>query len=286
MLDPGLPSPLPAPLPLSSSLSSSSSPLPAPLPLSSSLSSSSSPLPAPLPLSSSYSSSPPRCPELDLSLPLSHCDQHTQRKVHFKEPAVVKVTKETHLLGNSHSDSRRAKSQRRKGRADEQQAEAQVELSNEKPGFVRPLEEAELNTSLAFRAEIRALQGAEFNSRKAVQETLQKSTRTKNTINAKVIQGVNVSHSHLLYTSLVSLAVEEDQLIGQAARDRLRLPPPSIHHDDKGPSLSQFFTSDLLREEPLLVGVEPTCPLPQPYPGHAHSAFDLYRRHTRWMPTP
>ncbi|CAL8238289.1 unnamed protein product [Lota lota] len=265
-----------------------SSPLPAPLPLSDS--SSSSPLPAPLPLSSS--SSPPLCPELDLSLPLSHCDQHTNRKVHFQEPVFVKVTKETtepsNLLSNSHSDCRITKSQGTLliGRAYKQEAGAPVELSNEKPGCVTSLEGAELNTSLAFRAELLALQGAEFNSKKAVQETLQKSTRTKNTINNKVTQGVNVSRSQLLYTSLVSLAVEEDQLICEAALDRLLLALPCSHHDDEGPSLSQFFTSDLLREKPLLLGAEPTCALPQLSPGHAHSAFDLYRRHTRWLPTP
>lgn len=244
----------------------------------------SSPLLAPLPLSSS---SPPRCPELDLSLPVSPCDQHTHRKVHFKEPVVVKETSEASEI---HSDWRITKSQRRKdhchGRADEQEAAAPFELSNEKPGCVTSLEGVELNTSLAFRAELRALQGAEFNSQKAVQETLHKSTRTKNTINTKVIQGVNVSHSQLLYTSLVSLAVEEDQLISQAARDRLLLAPPSGHHDNKGPSVSQFFTSDLLREKPLLLGAEPTGTLPQSSPDHAHSAFDLYRRHTRWLPTP
>ncbi|XP_059927448.1 protein phosphatase 1 regulatory subunit 35-like isoform X2 [Gadus macrocephalus] len=291
-------SPLPPPRPLSSSFphpplplssSSSSSPLPPPLPLSSS--SSSSPLPPPLPLSSSSSSSPPLCPELDLSLPLSHWDPRTKRKVP-QEPVLITVTKETtepsNLLRNSHSHRKKTKSLsssvHRHGRADKQEAGTPPSLSNEKPGCVNSLEGAEINTSLAFRAELLALQAAEFNSQKAVQETLQKSTRTKNTINSKVTQGVNVSRSQPLYTSLVSLAVEEDQLVNEAARDRIRLALPCSHHDDEGPTLSQFFTSDLLREKPLLLGAEPPCALPQLSPDSAHSDFDLYRRHTRWLP--
>ncbi|XP_030196936.1 protein phosphatase 1 regulatory subunit 35 isoform X3 [Gadus morhua] len=170
------------------------------------------------------------------------------------------------------------------GRADKLEAGTPPSLSNEKPGCVNSLEGAEINTSLAFRAELLALQAAEFNSQKAVQETLQKSTRTKNTINSKVTQGVNVSRSQPLYTSLVSLAVEEDQLVDEAARDRIRLALPCSHHDDEGPTLSQFFTSDLLREKPLLLGAEPPCALPQLSPDSAHSDFDLYRRQTRWLP--
>ncbi|XP_030196928.1 arp2/3 complex-activating protein rickA isoform X2 [Gadus morhua] len=193
-------SPLPPPRPLSSSFphpplplssSSSTSPLPPPLPLSSS--SSSSPLPPPLPLSSS--SSPPLCPELDLSLPLSHWDPRTNRKVP-QEPVLITVTKETtepsNLLRNSHSHRKKTKSLsstvHRHGRADKLEAGTPPSLSNEKPGCVNSLEGAEINTSLAFRAELLALQAAEFNSQKAVQETLQKSTRTKNTINSKVTQ--------------------------------------------------------------------------------------------------
>ncbi|CAL8301450.1 unnamed protein product [Merluccius merluccius] len=149
-------------------------------------------------------------------------DYLTNMLVHFKEPVDVKVTKETTESINlpSHSHRGTTKSQRRKGpqssvkpssgprklegsslksqlerRADEQVAGAPVELSNEKPGCVTSLEGAELNTSLAFRVELRALQ--------------------------------------LLYTSLVSLAVEEDQVMVQAARDRLLLAPASCHHDNK-----------------------------------------------------
>ncbi|KAM4611563.1 protein phosphatase 1 regulatory subunit 35 [Polymixia lowei] len=289
-------------------------PPPSPLP---------APLPAPLPLSSS-SSCPPCCPELDLSLPLSpgpksnpthpdlkpHLHREFQqsnpthskprlhprkkhRQVHFEEPVVVTVTAEPSKLPSNDlllQESIRRRGHRH-GSAHGQKAGPPVAVTNKDPGCVDValLEGAELNSSLALKAELESLQGVEFNSQKAIEETLRRSVRTTNLINTKATEGVNVSLSQLLYSSLVSVTVEEDQLISQALRDRLLLAPPPHSHDNKpaeSPSRFHFLTSNLLREEPLLLEEEPNKPHPGPAPCPTHSTFDLYRRHTRWQATP
>lgn len=100
---------------------------------------------------------------------------------------------------------------------------------------------------------------------------------------------VNVSRSQVLFTSLVSVDVQEDQLITQLLQDKLLLAPPSQcrgRRNIKGPSSLFFITSDLLRQKPLSPEEVPfsrklstsACP--------AHATFDLYRRQQSWETTP
>lgn len=100
---------------------------------------------------------------------------------------------------------------------------------------------------------------------------------------------VNVSRSQLLFTSLVSVDVQKDQLISQMLQDRMVLPMRPRCNDNRtaeGPSLLLFMSSDLLRQKPLPPQEEPVnyrlCPSPRP----AHLTFDLYRQQRRWETMP
>uniref|UniRef100_A0A8C9Z5B0 Protein phosphatase 1 regulatory subunit 35 C-terminal domain-containing protein n=2 Tax=Sander lucioperca TaxID=283035 RepID=A0A8C9Z5B0_SANLU len=161
--------------------------------------------------------------------------------------------------------------------APRQWVEPPAAVSNPGPGC---LERAELNTTLALKAELQSLQGAEFNSQKAVQETLRISERTKNLINTRATEEVNVSRSQVLFTSLVSVDVQEDQLISQLLQPRLPPPSPPCHGNQAadGPSLLVFMTSDLLRQKSLPLEEEPVNYKLHPSPRPAHSTFDLYKR--------
>ncbi|KAL0985238.1 hypothetical protein UPYG_G00154460 [Umbra pygmaea] len=257
------------------------------------------PIPAPVPLVSACSFT---CPELDLSLPLSpdpvrlnpasQKRQHRNRQVRFapEAPMVVTVVAEPSneplpWQQPGHSNSYwKGKVLRHDGVPGRRAGSA---ANADSLGSLP--EGAELNTTLALRAELDDVAGAEFNSQKAIQEQLQKSTRTKNSISARATDGVNVPPSQHLYRSLVSVNVEKEELISQALRDRLLLVPPSSNQGIKkedGPDLQVFFRGDLLRENPLLPGEDITMPLPQPIPRPAHTTFDLYHRHTRWEAGP
>ncbi|KAG7464596.1 hypothetical protein MATL_G00167240 [Megalops atlanticus] len=123
----------------------------------------------------------------------------------------------------------------------EQQPEALDEVS---AGVL--CEGAELNTTLALRAELDGLTEAAFDPKKAVQEQLKKSTHTKNNIAVKATEGVNIPRSQNLYRALVSVNVSEDQLISQALQDRLMLVPPTRSHSNQespaeGPNILAFF---------------------------------------------
>ncbi|KAJ8338147.1 hypothetical protein SKAU_G00371130 [Synaphobranchus kaupii] len=159
-------------------------------------------------------------------------------------------------------------------------------------------EGAELNTTLALKVELEELAEVAFDSRKAVQEQLKKSTHTKNNIAMRATEGVNIPRAQNLYQSLVSVSVSEDQLISRALRDRLTLVP--ANHSSKnqfqetpveGPDLLAFYSpgellreSPLLplRESPLLPGDEVQQARPRPVPRPTHATFDLYHRHRQW----
>ncbi|KAF7643695.1 hypothetical protein LDENG_00235100 [Lucifuga dentata] len=264
----------------------------------------SSPLPLPL-----FSSSVPHCPELDLSVtlspapkitlmppkphPLRESQQNNQmhhklrlqkrnRQVCFEEPVVVMVTSEPCETLRSHTLSK----QPIRGHCHGQRAGPPASAES------GCLEGAGLNSLLALKAELEAVQGSKFNSHKAVQEVMQRSERTKTLINSRATDGVNVSRSQILFSSLVSVDMQEGQLIGQALQDRLVVASPTRNHDNKGadcPSLLVFLTFDLQRQKPLQPDEEElintkSCPGPVPCP--AHLTFDLYRRQRHWETMP
>lgn len=267
------------------------------------------PPPAPLPLPSS-SPSLTGCPELDLSVTLSPApktsstrlrtrplktsqqsdqsqlrlspQERTGRKgniqVCSEDRMVVTVTPEQSRGSLSQQPIRGQRRSRGCHHAPSQWVEPPAAASNQDPGC---LERAELNTTLALKAELQSLQGAEFNSQKAVQETLLRSERTKNLINTRATEEVNVSRSQLLFSSLVCVDVREDQLINQVMQHRPLLPTLLPCHGNKaayGPSLHAFMTSDHLRQKPVSLEDESVNSRPCPSPRPAYSTFDLYRR--------
>ncbi|XP_074552797.1 protein phosphatase 1 regulatory subunit 35 isoform X2 [Halichoeres trimaculatus] len=275
-----------------------------------------SPHPAPLPLSTSPVA---HCPELDLSVTLSPAPKtgHTHlksrplritrqhdhskpkprpkrqtegkgnAKVRFEEPLVITVTPKPSIEVKEIQPQQPIRGQKRsKGRhhVPQQCVEPPAAAANQDPGC---LETAELNTTLALKAELQSLQTG-FNTQRAVQETLQRSERTKHLINTRATEEVNVSRSQLLFTSLVSVDVQEDQLISQALQDRLQLAPqpcPGNKVEDQ-PSLSLFMTSDLLRQKPLPLEEEQVNCKPRLQTRPKCSTFDLYKRRTRFEAVP
>lgn len=275
----------------------------------------------PLPIASS--SSVTHCPELDLTVthsptpktghthlrtrPLktsrqsvqsqlkSHFKRHTgnkSTKVCFEEPVVITVTPEPHITQSRDVQPQQPVRGQRRNRGRHhvktqirQTVEPPAAVTNQEPGC---LEKAELNTTLALKAELQSLQGVEFNPQKAIQATLQQSERTKNLISTRATEVVNISRSQHLFTSLVSINVQKEEFLSQALQDRLHL-APSPNCQEKaaeGPSLLQFMTSDLFRQKPLPQEEEPISYRLKPSPWPSGSTFDLYNRQRRWEATP
>ncbi|CAI5682478.1 unnamed protein product [Oreochromis niloticus] len=268
-----------------------------------------SPLPVPLPFSSSPSLT--CCPELNLSVTLGLPPKTSQS---LPKPRKLKQSQQSEQAQLKHNPKGQTDRKRNRQVCSKEGVitvtpEPDIDSSSDAPfqdwlrglrHVVEPpaptsthdlscLERAELNSTLALKTRLQSLQDAQFDSQRAIQQTLQKSESTKNRINARATEEVNVSRSQLLFTSLVSVDVQEDQLITQLLQDKLLRAPPSQcrgRRNTKGPSSLFFITSDLLRQKPLSPEEVPfsrklstsACP--------AHSTFDLYRRQRSWETTP
>lgn len=149
-------------------------------------------------------------------------------------------------------------------------------------------EGAELNTTLALRAELEEVQSQVFDPEKAVKEKLQSSRFTEKHISSKAAEGLNFPRSQHLYRALVSVSLSCDQLISQVLQDRPALAPPTATLANKSqpleaPDLLQFYSPDkMLRETPLLPGDRIPLPRPRPVPRPAHTTFHLHHRHKLW----
>ncbi|XP_056589823.1 protein phosphatase 1 regulatory subunit 35 isoform X1 [Triplophysa dalaica] len=151
-------------------------------------------------------------------------------------------------------------------------------------------EGAELNTTLALRAELREIEEQVFDREKALKEKLQSSSLTKNHISTRATDALNFPPSQHLYRALVSVSLSHEQLISHALRDRATLAPPTSSQTTKfssqpleAPGLQPFYNLDkLLRETPLLPGNHIPLPRPRPAPRPAHTTFHLHHRHKLW----
>ncbi|CAL1589952.1 unnamed protein product [Knipowitschia caucasica] len=148
------------------------------------------------------------------------------------------------------------------------QVKQRVKTTNQLPACP---EGAELNTTLALRAELQSLQGQQWDAAKALKETLEKNQRTRTMINNRATRGVSFSSHDRLYSSLVSVHVSESH-VPRAAIPLVSAPkaPPTA-----GPDL---LTSDPYhRPLPLQ-----TCPTPCVKPRPHSAPFTLSQRRQRW----
>ncbi|XP_043088544.1 protein phosphatase 1 regulatory subunit 35 [Puntigrus tetrazona] len=149
-------------------------------------------------------------------------------------------------------------------------------------------EGAELNTTLALRAELEEVESQVFDPERAVREKLRSSSLTKSHISSRAAEGLNFPRSQHLYRALVSVSLSRDQLISQALQDRPALAPPTATLTNKSqpleaPDLLRFYSPEkMLRETPLLPGDRIPLPRPRPAPRPSHTTFHLHHRHKLW----
>ncbi|KAL1249176.1 hypothetical protein QQF64_020181 [Cirrhinus molitorella] len=232
------------------------------------------------------------CPDLDLSVTLTpeRPAERRHRQVRFnvspqrsghseKDPAVITVIPEPR---NHRSTARKPQNKEKRGRESD---DGSVRMASGELA-----DGAELNTTLALKAELQEVENQVFDPERAVKDRLQSSSLTKNHISSKAAEGLNFPRSQHLYRALVSVSLSRDQLISQALQDRPAMAPPTASQTNKFPSqpleapdLLPFYSPDkLLRETPGLPGDRIPLPRPQPVPRPAHTTFHLHHRHKLW----
>ncbi|XP_072114403.1 protein phosphatase 1 regulatory subunit 35 isoform X2 [Mobula birostris] len=106
----------------------------------------------------------------------------------------------------------------------------------------RPLVVPEYNTSLALGQELQQLKAASFDAKKAAADQLKRSLVTRQCMEGKVTEGLNVPKDQLRYRGLVSLEVPVDEVLNVAVREKMQLVKPRVenkqviyeNHEEKG----------------------------------------------------
>ncbi|XP_069775923.1 protein phosphatase 1 regulatory subunit 35 [Narcine bancroftii] len=151
-----------------------------------------------------------------------------------------------------------------------------------------PLAVPGLNTTLALQQELQQLKEEGFDARKAAADRLGRSSVTRQCVEGKVSEGLNVPKDLQRYKGLVSLEVPVDKVLNLAIQEKMSL--VKTRADNKkhpagaeSPDLTVFCqVSDLLNEVPhLAVDGLPTLKV-QPQPKPAVSAFNLYQKLKQW----
>lgn len=231
---------------------------------------------------------PPPCAELDLSISLSSAvdrddtetarTQHHSRRVQFAvDPENPSALLAAHTAVQSSFSTVKPQTHGNQSAAEEHRIKGTAG-------------EAQLNTTLSLKVALQQLEEAEFDSRKAVKDKLQKSVTVKESIRSRAAEGVNFRPSHQLYNNLVSVTLSHDELITQALRDRPALVPPAVNHSTKlnvpppeGPDPLFFHEPHcIIRETPLLPGDHIVLPHPEPVPRPANMTFYLHQRQRQW----
>ncbi|XP_051900608.1 protein phosphatase 1 regulatory subunit 35 [Pristis pectinata] len=152
----------------------------------------------------------------------------------------------------------------------------------------RPLAVPEYNTTLALGQELQQLKEAGFDARRAAADQLKKSSVTRQCVEGKVTEGLNVPKDLQRYRGLVSLEVPVDEVLNSAIQEKMLLVKPRAESKKhtvgvEAPDLMVFYNaSELLMEDPhLSVDGLPTLKV-QPQPKPAASCFDLYRKLKQW----
>ncbi|XP_055521210.1 protein phosphatase 1 regulatory subunit 35 [Leucoraja erinacea] len=152
----------------------------------------------------------------------------------------------------------------------------------------RPLAVPQYNTTLALGQELLQLKEAAFDARKAATDQMKRSSVTRQCLEGKVTEGLNVPKDVQRYRGLVSLEVPVDEVLNTAIQEKMVLVKPRAESKKpvtgaEGPDVMVLYQSaELLTEEPhLAVDGLPTLKV-QAQPRLANSSFDLYRKLQQW----
>ncbi|XP_039603068.1 protein phosphatase 1 regulatory subunit 35 isoform X2 [Polypterus senegalus] len=145
-----------------------------------------------------------------------------------------------------------------------------------------------LNTTLALGEELKCVSELGFDSKKAVQEHLKKSSVTRNAVEGRITEALNIPREQHMFRALVSVTVPADQVLNNAEREKMSMVPPYRSESRKpvpteSPDLMTFYNpTELLTETPYIPreGLPPLKTVTRHRP--SNTVFDLYRKKKQW----
>lgn len=142
-----------------------------------------------------------------------------------------------------------------------------------------------MNSTKRVSRKLLALQREKFDAVAAIAEELEQSETTRTNLGERVAQSVNVKKGSQVYSDLVSLDVDAEEVLAECAHPKARSSTKTNKFLSQEPDIMAFFSEDFetqtahfdnelfYREEPL----------PQPTAAPISHVFDLYEHIQCWQ---
>lgn len=142
-----------------------------------------------------------------------------------------------------------------------------------------------MNSTKRVSRKLLALQREQFDAAAAIAEELEQSETTRTNLGERVAQVVNVKKGSHIYSDLVSLDVDAEEVLAECAHPKARSIAKTNKLISQEPDIMAFFSEDFetqtayfdhdlfYREEPL----------PQPSAAPISHVFDLYEHIQCWQ---
>jgi len=142
-----------------------------------------------------------------------------------------------------------------------------------------------MNSTKRVSRKLLALQREKFDAVAAIAEELEQSETTRTNLGERVAQSVNVKKGSQVYSDLVSLDVDAEEVLAECAHPKARSSTKTKKFLSQEPDIMAFFSEDFetqtahfdnelfYREEPL----------PQPTAAPISHVFDLYEHIQCWQ---
>ena len=142
-----------------------------------------------------------------------------------------------------------------------------------------------MNSTKRVSRKLQALQKEQFDPAAAIVEELEQSETTRINLGEKVAQAVNVKKGSNVFSDLVSLDIDAEEVLAECAYPKARSSTKTIKPLSHEPDIMAFFSEDFETQTAHfdydLFYKE--MPLPEPSAAPISHVFDLYEHIQCWQ---
>ena len=142
-----------------------------------------------------------------------------------------------------------------------------------------------MNSTKRVGRKLLALQREQFDVAAAIAEELEQSETTRTSLGEKVAQAVNVKRGSHIYSDLVSLDVDANDVLTECAHPKARSSTKTNKPPTQEPDIMAFFSEDFATQTAHFDYdlFHKEDPLPEPSAASISHAFDLYEHIQCWQ---
>jgi len=147
------------------------------------------------------------------------------------------------------------------------------------------LAQPSMNSTKRVSRKLAALQKEQFDAAIAIAEELEQSEMTRTNLGEKVAQAVNIKKSSHIYSDLVPLDVDAEDVLAGYAHPKVQSSSKTVKSQLQEPDIMAFFAEDFETQTAHFDYdvFYKEDPLPEPSPASISHVFDLHQHIQCWQ---